>query len=163
MIYRYKATIKGNKVFLREYELDSSMTLFRLRSFLNNDLGFSQDQITFFDTFSAKGTLMRRIGMFDMGDGSMDRITLGDCIAKEEPCLRYVYNPSMKLSIVMENMGEADFNPRFSYPLTVLERGKNPDQFSASYDDYMEEGIPSYESEETAFEEDELPEGEEGA
>lgn len=163
MIYRYKATIKGNKVFLREYELDSTMTLFRLRSFLNNDLGFSQDQITLFETFSAKGDLMRRIGMFDMGDGAMDRITIGDCVAREESALRYVYNPSMKLSIEMENIGETDFNPRLSYPLTVFEKGKNPDQFSASYDDYMEEGIPSYETEEAAFEEEELPEGEEGA
>lgn len=163
MIYRYKATIKGNRVFMREYEIESSMTLFKLRSFLNNDLGFSQDQLTVFETISADGSVMRRIGLFDMGDGTMDRITVGDCVAREEMRIRYVYNLSMGYSILMENMGEEVFNPRFSYPVTVAEKGRNPDQFSSEYEDFMEGSMPVYDAEDAAFDEEELPEGEEGA
>ena len=168
MILRYKAIIPGNKIFMREYDLDSRMNLFKLHEFLCRDLGFSPDQMTVFDTFSAAGKPSRRIGLFDFGDGSMDMITLENTLAKEETLLRYTYNLNLHLAIELNLEGEQEFNRRFSYPMLVAEKGRNPDQFSAVYEDYEEfsDKRPtrmdtSSESEEDSFEEAELPEGEE--
>ena len=98
----------------------------------------------------------------------MDMITLENTLAKEETLLRYTYNLHLHLAIELNLEGEQEFNRRFSYPMLVAEKGRNPDQFSAVYEDYEEfsDKRPtrmdtSSESEEDSFEEDELPEGEE--
>ena len=49
-VFRYKAVIPGNKIFMREYELETGMSLFRLHEFLDRDLGFSPDQMTVVET-----------------------------------------------------------------------------------------------------------------
>lgn len=168
MIYRYKATIKGCKDFMREYELDSSMTLFQLRTFLNYDLGFTQNQPCMFVNLDAKGNVSRRIGLFDIGDGSMDKVSVENCISCEETVLRYVYNMSMSLAIELENVGTADFNPRYSYPMLVAEKGCPPQQFP-TYKELMEQQAGTVvqddadyfdRADDSAFEDSELPEGE---
>ena len=168
MILRYKAIIPGNKVFMREYDLDSRMSLFKLHEFLCRDLGFSPDQMTVFDTFSATGKPKRRIGLFDFGDGSMDMITIENTVSKEETVLRYVYNLNLHLALELNLEGEQEYNRRNSYPMLVAEKGRNPDQFSAVYEDYEEFSDKrssridtSSDSEDESFEDDELPEGEE--
>ncbi len=162
MIYRYRATIPGNKIFMREYELDSSMSLFKLHDFLSSDLDFAPDQMTVFDTAGKDGKKIRRIGPFDFGDGAMDTVHLGQTVERGEVILRYHYNMGLKLYIELLLLGEVEANPRSSYPALVAEKGRNPDQFSAKYEDYSEFGGAAAEDTEEGFEEDELPEGEEG-
>lgn len=153
---------------MREYDLDSHMTLYKLHEFLCRDLCFSPDQMTVFDTFSASGKPGRRIGMFDFGDGSMDMITLENTAARKETVLRYTYNLNLQLALELQLEGEQEYNRRFSYPMLVAEKGRNPDQFSAVYEDYEEFSDnrssridTSSEAEDESFEDDELPEGEE--
>ena len=153
---------------MREYDLDSRMSLFKLHEFLCRDLGFSPDQMTVFDTFSATGKSKRRIGLFDFGDGSMDMITIENTVSKEETVLRYVYNLNLHLALELNLEGEQEYNRRYSYPMLVAEKGRNPDQFSAVYEDYEEFSDKrssridtSSDSEDESFEDDELPEGEE--
>ncbi|HIZ86273.1 MAG TPA: hypothetical protein IAC04_07255 [Candidatus Coprenecus stercoravium] len=162
-IFRYKAVIPGNKIFMREYDLDAGMSLFKLHEFLNRDLGFSPDQMTVFETISGAGKVLRRIGLFDFGDGSMDKVTVEDTFRQGERVLRYVYNMTLNLFLELSFEGESEYNQRRSYPLLVTERGNNPSQFSAVYEDYgvSEAGRTQSEPEEDVFEEDELPEGEE--
>ena len=163
-VFRYKAVIPGNKIFMREYELETGMSLFRLHEFLDRDLGFSPDQMTVFETLSDKGVIMRRIGLFDFGDGSMDRVSVEDAFKGGTAALRYVYNMTKALSLELRFESEADYNPRLSYPVLVAEKGRNPDQFSSVYEDYGEfsdSGSSQPDVQEDAFDEDELPEGEE--
>ena len=40
MIYKFKGSIPGSKVFMREYEIEGSSTLYDFNDFLTNDLGF---------------------------------------------------------------------------------------------------------------------------
>ncbi len=162
MIYRYKATIPGNKVFMREYELDSSMSLFKLHDFLCDDLEFAPDQMTVFDTAKADGKKVRRIGPFDFGDGAMDTVHIDQTVERGEVILRFYYNMGLNLFIELVLIGEAQKNPRYSYPLLVAEKGRNPDQFSAKYEDYSDFSSGSDTEEEDSYEDDELPEGEEG-
>ena len=119
-----------------------------------------------FETLSAAGKLSRRIGLFDFGDGSMDRITIDNTVSHEETVLRYIYNLTLNLCIELRLEGEQEFNRRLSYPVLVAEKGRNPDQFSAVYEDYEEfsdrhVSQSAAPEEEDSFEEDELPEGEE--
>ncbi len=161
MIYRYRASIPGNKIFMREYELDSSMSLFRLHDFLCSDLEFAPDQMTVFDTAGKDGKKIRRIGPFDFGDGAMDTVHIDQTVERGEVILRYHYNMGLKLYIELLLVGEAVRNPRCSYPVLVAEKGRNPDQFSAKYEDYSEFGASVEDVDEEGFEDDELPEGEE--
>ncbi len=146
--------------------MDSRMSLYKLREYMDRELGFSPDQMTVFETFSANGKPSRRIGLFDFGDGSMDRITIDNTVSHEETVLRYVFNLNLNLCIELRLEGEQEFNRRLSYPVLVAEKGRNPDQFSAVYEDYEEfsdrhVSQSAAPEEEDSFEEDELPEGEE--
>ena len=40
MILRYKATIPGNRTFMREYDVDSGMSLYKFREYMARELGF---------------------------------------------------------------------------------------------------------------------------
>ena len=163
-IFRYRACIPGNKIFLRIYDIDARMSLYRLHEFLDGDLGFSPDQMTVFETLSDKGKVMRRIGLFDFGDGSMDRVSVENTYIEGAAVLRYVYNLSMNLFLDLRFEEEQDCNPRLSYPVLVAEKGRNPDQFSAAYEDYEEfsSGTAGQaDTQEEVFDEEELPEGEE--
>lgn len=149
--------------------MDSRMSLYKLREYMDRELGFSPDQMTLFETFSANGKLSRRIGLFDFGDGSMDRVSIDNTVSHEETVLRYVFNLNLNLCIELRLEGEQEFNRRLSYPVLVAEKGRNPDQFSAVYEDYEEFSdrhatmTSSQEDDEESYEEDELPEGEENA
>ena len=150
---------------MREYDVDSRMSLFRLREFLDRDLCFSPDQMTMFETVSAKGAVMRRLGLFDFGDGSMDMVTLDDTVTREEPVLRYIYNMNRNFFLELSLQSESEYNPRLSYPVLIAEKGRNPDQFSAVYEDYEEfsdrrSAQVDAPSDEESYEDEELPEGE---
>ncbi len=161
MIYRYKATIPGNRIFMREYELDSSMSLFKLHDYLCSDLEFDPDQMTVFDTAKADGKKMRRIGPFDFGDGAMDTVHLDQTVERGEVILRYFYNMGLSLFIELVLVGEVQSNPRYSYPVLVGEKGRNPDQFSARYEDFAEYSSKAEDDDADSYDDDELPEGEE--
>ena len=73
---------------------------------------------------------------------------------------------SINLFMELSLESETEFNPRLSYPLLVAEKGRNPDQFSAVYEDYEafsdRHAVQADDAvEEDAFEDEDLPEGEE--
>ena len=136
MIYKYAATIPNSKIFLREYEIPSDMKLFKLHEFLQNDLGFSPDQMVLFQSINDNGKISKEYGLFDMGDGSMDTVSLEKTIKLGEMTLRYLYNLDKNLYITLTFIEEQEPKPREFYPRTVNEVGKNPEQFSSKYEDY---------------------------
>lgn len=158
MLYRYKATITGNKIFLREYEALSETTLYSFHLFLQNDLGFAPDQLVMFRGIDKKGE-SKRFGLFDLGDGSMDTVKLCDLESKGVIILHYVYDIRNNRHLVLELIATDNEVYRGSFPRMVLERGKNPEQFSDRYDDF--ESLSELPTQDDSFEEEELPEGEE--
>lgn len=159
MIYRLKATIDGNKIFMREYEVKGSSSLYSLHLFLQGDLGFAPDQMVIFRGLSKFDKVMSEYGLFDMGDGTMDRVSLESAFKSGAHALVYVYNTFKDRGIRLELLGTEDALSRRSYPRLVAEKGRNPDQFSDEYDDF-ESILPHHEINE-GYEEDELPEGQE--
>ncbi len=138
MIYRYKASIVNNKIFMREYEVKDSTNLYSLNQYLINDLGFSPDQMSLFRSIDSKGKVKGEYGLFDLGDGAMDSIKLIDLVSKGYLTLEYVYDMFKDRYIVLTLISKEEElqNSRRVYPRLVAERGKNPDQFSDNYDDF---------------------------
>ena len=92
MIYRFKATIPGSKLFMREYEIPGDYSLFKLHTWLTSQFEFNPDQIVAFRGINATGKSKSLYGLFDMGDGSMDAVTIEQCIKKGETFIQYIYN-----------------------------------------------------------------------
>ncbi len=161
MVYKYKASIPGSKVFMREYEIKGDTSLYKLHDFLVNDLDFSPDQMVVFRGLDESGKVRSEYGLFDMGDGSMDMVTVEKAISKGETVFQYVFDIRKDRIIVLSFMGETELSPRASYPRLVAEKGRNPEQFANGYDDLDQYAEPSEEAVEDSFMDDELPEGEE--
>ncbi len=136
MVYRYKASIPGNKIFMREYEVKGSSSLYNFHLYLQNDLGFAPDQIVLFRALDKSGKVKREYGLFNLGDGSMDSITLDKVYKEALPVLEYVYDMFKERSLHLEFLSTEEELARRAYPRLVAERGKNPDQFSDNYDDF---------------------------
>ena len=136
MVYRYRASISGNKFFLREYEIRESMTLYSLHLFLQDDLGFAPDQRVMFKGISAGDEVEKEYGLFDFGDGTMDTVTLGQIHSMGLPVVEYLYDMFARRSIRLEFIGEEEEFAKRSYPRLVVEKGRNPDQFSDGYSDF---------------------------
>lgn len=162
MIYKYRASIPGSKVFMREYEIKGETTLYKLHDFLTNDLDFAPDQMVAFRGLNAADKLMGEYGLFDMGDGSMDMITIEKTIKRGETSLLYVFDLRKDRVIKLTLVGEVEESRRVSYPRLVAEKGRNPEQFANGYDDMDQYGEPMEDSsDDSLFMDDELPEGEE--
>ncbi|MHC1779364.1 MAG: hypothetical protein AB9922_03885 [Bacteroidales bacterium] len=136
MVYRFKASIPGNKIFMREYEVKGSSSLYALHLYLQNDLGFAPDQIVLFRAIDIKGKVRKEYGLFNLGDGSMDSVTVDKFHGDGFKVLEYVYDMFKDRSLQMEIIATEEELARRAYPRLVAERGKNPDQFSDNYDDF---------------------------
>ena len=160
MIYRFKATMRGNKQFLREYEISSSATLYDFHNFLVGDLAFSPDQLVIFRGVDKDGVICSEYGLFDMGDGTLDNITLHECIMKGEIVFEYVYDIFNRRSMLIEFEGEVEELHKETYPRLVNERGIRPDQFSSEHDtdEEFHASVKSSASEEPEEEFDDIPE-----
>lgn len=157
MVYRFKASIDGNKIFMREYEIKGESSLYAFHRFLQNDLGFAPDQMVLFRSVSKGDKVKAEYGLFDLGDGTIDKVSVEKAAGKGEVTLQYVYNTFKDKSIRLEFLGTEEPLSRRSYPRLVAERGRNPDQFSDDYDDF-EPMLPGAETE-PLIDSDELPEG----
>lgn len=138
MILRYKATIGENKLFTRVYDIKGEMNLFKFNQFVVNDLGFAPDQMILFEGYDSQGRMTGEYGLFDMGDGSMDRVTFEQTLAKEESELHFVFDMRNDRWLKLEYVGEGDFSPMRAYPYLVEEKGSAPDQFKKT----VEEVVP---------------------
>jgi hypothetical protein len=135
MILIYKASIPGSKLFTRVYEVKSEMSLFKFHVFIQNNLGFAPDQMILFKAYSAEEKLRHRYGLFDLGGGSMDTVTVGQTLERKETQLRYVYNIEDGTYLRLDYVGEGEFSTKNSYPRMTSSKGMDPDQFSKTYSD----------------------------
>lgn len=137
MIYRFKASLSNSKIFMREYEIPSDWTLYKVHEYLMGEFGFSKDQMVLFRGCDGKGREKSDYGLFDMGDGAMDAVTLESAVAKNETVLEYVFDlfKNRFISLVFE--GESEPQPRVYYPRLTAEKGRAPEQFiKGNADDY---------------------------
>ncbi len=139
MIYKIKATIPISKIFMREVAVSSEMNLFRFNRYFLTELGFSCDQLVIYKAYDAKGALKAQYGLFDLGGGTIDKITFKDLFDAEYQRIDLVYDIKTKRVITLSLEGEIPANPRLDYPSIIGEKGHNPSQFADKYEDYLYE------------------------
>ncbi len=135
MVYQFRATIPESKIFFRVYEIKGETTLFKFTSFINDDLGFSPDQMVLYEGYDEHGELSSEYGMIDLGDGAMDTVTFDKVLKRGETELRYLFDMRNNRYIRLVLEGEAEFSPLRIYPCLVDEKGQNPDQFRPRFEE----------------------------
>jgi hypothetical protein len=131
MIYRFKITAVFPKDFMRVVEIKASQTLYTLHEHLQSDLGYAPDQMIVFRTLNKKGGKKKQYGLFDMGDGSIDTLTLAELKQRNELNIQYIFDIRNDRFLAITFMEEDEASPRKVYPRTVDEKGLPPDQFDA--------------------------------
>jgi len=129
MIYRFVATFEPLKGFMRQYELRGSDTLYDFHMHIVNDLNFAPDQMMVFRSVDSKGKNLKQYGLFNMGDGSVDEVTIEELVARKETTLLYVFDMHDDRALRLAFVQTDDELLRKSYPRTSDEKGTPPSQF----------------------------------
>jgi len=135
MIVKYRATIPASKRFFRDYAFRDGMSLYSVMEFIQNQLGFVPDMMVLFQGVTSDGKVSHEYGLFDMGDGSIDNVTVADTIKKEETTLRFIYNISKNLFLELSFVEECAPHAKMVCPCVTDEKGHAPGQFTAQYTD----------------------------
>ena len=138
MIFKFKVTFPYSKQFFRDYEFKGESSLYKVMEFIQNQLGFVPDMMILFQGLDENGKILHEYGLFDMGDGSIDNVTVADTQKRGETVLRFVFNLSKNLYLDLSFVGTGDVDARTDYPQVTGEKGHAPQQFSSVYvdDDY---------------------------
>lgn len=130
-VFRYKVSFDGSKIFYRIYEFRRDMTLFSLHKFLDGDLGFAPDQMIAFKGIKDEDTISL-YGLFDLGSGTLDGVTLQATLDKGESTLLYVFDLAKSKYLRLTFEGNDEWLARKTYPNLLEEQGKIPNQFSSN-------------------------------
>lgn len=131
MTYRIRVSLPNIKGFARVYEAGSRNSLHTLAKQMISDMEFPMDQVVLFKAFDAAGTLVARYATFDLGDGSIENITL-EKLAKEGVVeLTFFYDTIYKKSVIVTIEGEGATNA--TIPTLIETKGPNPEAFLNGY------------------------------
>ena len=134
MILRYRVSLPGLKGFARVYELKDTTTLYSFHKQMRADMDFPQDQLVLFKAFDQDGAVSARYGIFDLGSGTIDTITAGECHKKGEDKFIYFYDTTNVKSVIVTFDGEGGVVRKNAiYPLLVESKGPNPIEFENGY------------------------------
>ena len=133
MILRYRVSLPGLKGFARVYELKETTTLYSFHKQMRADMDFPQDQLVLFKAFGQDGEVSARYGVFDLGSGTIDGVTAGECHKKGEDRFIYFYDTTNVKSVIVTFDGEGEQRRNAIYPLLVESKGPNPVEFENGY------------------------------
>jgi hypothetical protein len=152
-IYKYKLTIENDRNFVRECEIEEDSTLYDLHRYIQKELDFDDAQLAVFFISNLQWERIQSIPIFDLGNGSMDSITIGDLVNDEKNNLLYVFDVYNNRQLKVEFMFEVEETRRTTYPRTVAGKGNPPNQFAGNI--YSSE-IDNDDDEISGFENEEL-------
>ena len=132
MTYKYRVTLTGLKGFFRLYEVESQATLYMLHKQMRSDMEFAQDQLIMFKGLDAGGNVVARYGLFDLGAGAVDKVTMEDTVKAGITSFVYFYDVADKKSVDITFEGEAE-GSRISGVSLVDIKGPNPIEFENGY------------------------------
>ena len=133
MVLRYRVSLAGLKGFARVYELKSTTTLYDFHKRLRDDLDFPHDQLIQFKALDAGGGLVARYGLFDLGSGAVDAVSLGETVEKGVASFFYFYDVANRKSVIVTCEGEVEARKGVDYPALVETKGPNPIEFENGY------------------------------
>ena len=131
MALLYRVTLTGIKGFYWVYKISGNATLYSLHRQLQSDLEFPQDQLILFKALDEGGSVVARYGLFDLGDGAVDDVTMAQTRAKGIVSFVYFYDVAGKKSVNVTFDGET---PEAATSPTIVEaKGPNPIEFEKGY------------------------------
>lgn len=133
MVLRYRVSLPGIKGFARVYDLKQSSSLYSFHKKMRSDMDFPQDQLILFKAVNPDGSAVARYSTVDLGSGTVDAITVGQCHKKGEDSFVYFYDTTNKKSVLVNFEGEFPEDPELVYPALVETKGPNPIEFENGY------------------------------
>lgn len=133
MILRYRVSLPGIKGFARVYEVKDTTTLYSLHKQMRSDMAFPQDQLVLFKAQDENGNVTARYGIFNLGAGTIDSVTLGQTYRKGEVSFVYFYDTTNAKSVIVTCEGTAQERKGVVYPVLVESKGPNPVDFENGY------------------------------
>ena len=100
MVYQFRVTLAGIKGFYRVYRMDSGRTLYEFHKQMRADMEFPQDQLIMFKALDAEGGVVARYGLFDLGSGTVDNVTVKQAVEAGIASFVYFYD------IISENLSQ---------------------------------------------------------
>lgn len=131
MIYSYRVTLAGIKGFYRIYEMSGSTTLYDFHKQMRSDMEFAQDQLIMFKALDDVGGVVARYGLFDLGNGTVDKVTVEQTAKAGVKSFIYFYDVLNKKSVIvtLESIREG----HGGIPMIVDSKGPNPIEFENGY------------------------------
>ena len=134
MVFKLRVTLSGIKGFFRVYNVHGATTLYTLHKQIRSDLEFPQDAIIMFKALDITGSVVGRYGLFDLGSGTVDEISLEKVIKAGATDFVYFYDVTNRKSVNITVEGEAEgvaVQPDF--PQLAESKGPNPIEFENGY------------------------------
>ncbi|MBP5486262.1 MAG: hypothetical protein J6Y06_01320 [Bacteroidales bacterium] len=131
MVYQFRVTLAGIKGFFRVYRMDPSCTLYSFHKQMRADLELPQDQLIMFKALGSDGAVIARYGLFDLGSGTVDMVTVDQAVKAGVASFVYFYDVPNRKSVIVtfEGMDEGNINA----PVIVESKGPNPIEFENGY------------------------------
>lgn len=133
MVLQYRVSLPGIKGFNRVYHIDSKATLYDFHKQMRSDMEFPQDQLIMFKALGEDEQVIARYGLFSLGYGAVDEISMEKTIADGITHFIYFYDVTFRKSVVVTFEGKVDDAAPVSYPTIVEEKGPNPVEFENGY------------------------------
>lgn len=131
MTYRFKVSLPGIKGFARVYELAPKNTLYVFHKQMLSDMEFPPDQVVLFKAFDAKGDLVAKYATFDLGQGSIEHISVAHIVEAGIASFVYFYDTTNKKSVIITLEGEGEHN--VTVPTLFESKGPVPEEFIKGY------------------------------
>ena len=131
MVYQFRVTLDGIKGFYRVYQMSGAATLYDFHKQMRADMEFPQDQLIMFKSFDCDGGVVARYGLFDLGSGTVDKITVDQAIEAGIVSFRYFYDVPNRKSVIITFEGV--FEKPACSPTIVEVKGPNPIEFENGY------------------------------
>lgn len=133
MTYRVRVSLPGIKGFARVYDLDSKNSLYAFHKQMLSDMEFPQDQIVLFKAFDAAENVVARYATFDLGDGSIEHISIAQVVSAGITHFVYFYDTTNKKSVILTIEGESDRTVSKPTLDASLSKGPIPEDFLNGY------------------------------
>ena len=134
MVFKLRVTLSGIKGFYRVYHVNGATTLYTLHKQIRADLEFPQDQLIMFKGLDVEGGVVARWGLFDLGSGTVDQISLEKAVKAGTDSFVYFYDVTNKKSVNILVEGEAEgVKVLPDFPVLAETKGPNPIEFENGY------------------------------
>ena len=134
MVFRLRVTLTGIKGFFRIYHVNGATTLYTLHKQMRADMEFPQDQLIMFKGLDIEGGVVGRYGLFDLGSGTVDQVSLEKAVKAGATDFVYFYDVTNRKSVNITVEGEVEgavVNP--DSPFIAESKGPNPIEFENGY------------------------------